>query len=226
MLTVEGASGHRLPYLGYVEVDLFIKEMEEPTQKVVMLVVPDTAYHQRVPVMIGTNILGNLKQVVDGDPAWRIALASIAKHQAIVNTSESLGFLTKPVVVPPRSSVIIHGRTRVQSISQRISVCLEETSQQSLPKGLVVSPCKYNLLPGIYTAKLPVQVINHLDQEVSISAKARVCDLYSTEDVTPLPTTTTVDQPLLTGSEDCFLDNFQDLANTLESDEVKEVQVI
>ena len=138
MLTVEGAGGHRLPYLGYVEVDLFIKGMEEPTQKVVMLVVPDTAYHQRVPVLIGTNILGNLKQVVDGDPAWRIALASIAKHQAIVNTSASLGFLrtTKPVVVPPRSSVIIHGRTRVQSISQRISVCLGGNKSAEFTQGI------------------------------------------------------------------------------------------
>ena len=88
---------------GYVEVDLFVKGMEEPTQNVVMLVVPDTVYHQHVPVLFGTNILGNLKQVVDGDPAWKITLASIAKHRAIVNTSESSGFLrtTRPVVVPP-----------------------------------------------------------------------------------------------------------------------------
>ena len=103
MLTVEGSGSYSLPYLSYVEVDLFIKGMEEPTQKVVMLVVPDTTYHQWVLVLIGTNILRNLKQVVDGDPVWRIALASIAKHQAIVNTSESLGFLktTKSVVIPP-----------------------------------------------------------------------------------------------------------------------------
>ena len=50
MLTVEGAVGHRLPYLGYVEVDLYLKQMEEPAQRVIMLVVPDTAYHQHVPV--------------------------------------------------------------------------------------------------------------------------------------------------------------------------------
>ena len=87
MLTVEGAGGHQLPYLGYVEVDLYLKEMEEPVQRVIMLVVPDTAYHQRVPVLIGTNVLGNLKQVQDGDPAWNVALASLAKHRAIVNTS-------------------------------------------------------------------------------------------------------------------------------------------
>ena len=227
MLTVEGAGGHRLPYLGYVEVDLFIREMEEPTQKAVMLVVPDTAYHQRVPVLIGTNILGNLKQVTDGDPAWKVAIASIAKHRAIVNTSESLGFLriARSVVVPPRSSVIIHGRTRVQSISQRISVCLEETSQQSLPRGLVVSPCVYDLLPGTSTAKLPIQVVNHLDQEVSIPAKARICDLYSTEDVSPLPTSAICDQSSpMESSEDSFLDHFQELSKTLECDEVKEVQ--
>ena len=83
--------------------DLYLKEMEEPVQRAIMLVVPDTAYHQRVPVLIGTNVLGNLKQVQDGDPAWNVALASLAKHRAIVNTSEPLGFLRtiKPLVVPP-----------------------------------------------------------------------------------------------------------------------------
>ena len=69
ILTVEGVGGHRLPYLRYVEVDLYLKEMEEPAQRVIMLVVPDTAYYQRVPVLIGTNVLRNLKQVLDGDPA-------------------------------------------------------------------------------------------------------------------------------------------------------------
>ena len=46
ILTVEGAGGHRLPYLGYVEVGLYLKEMEELAQRAMMLVVPDTAYHQ------------------------------------------------------------------------------------------------------------------------------------------------------------------------------------
>ena len=131
MLTVEGAGGHQLPYLGYVEVDLYLKEMEEPAQRVIILVLPDSAYHQRVPVLIGTNVLGNLKQVLDGDPAWKVVLASIAKYRAIVDTSDPLGFLRmiKPLVVPPRSCVVIQGQTRVQSLSKRISVCLEETKE-------------------------------------------------------------------------------------------------
>ena len=142
MLTVEGAGGHQLPYLGYVEVDLYLKEMEEPVQRAIMLVVPDTAYHQRVPVLIGTNVLGNLKQVQDGDPAWNVALASLAKHRAIVNTSEPLGFLRtiKPLVVPPRSCVVIQGRTRVQALSQRISVCLEEAKEQ---RCCCIAMCSY-----------------------------------------------------------------------------------
>ena len=227
MLTVEGAGGHQLPYLGYVEVDLYLKEMEEPVQRAIMLVVPDTAYHQRVPVLIGTNILGNLKQVQDGDPAWNVALASLAKHRAIVNTSEPLGFLRtiKPLVVPPRSCVVIQGRTRVQALSQRISVCLEEAKEQSLPRGVVVSPCVLTLLPGTSSSKLPVQVVNHLDQEVSIPAKTRICDLYSIEDVSSLNSTVPIGQS--SGNEvgsDSFLDHFQDLSETLSGVEVEEVQ--
>ena len=229
MLTVEGAGGHQLPYLGYVEVDLYLKEMEEPVQRVIMLVVPDTAYHQHVPVLIGTNVLGNFKQVQDGDPAWNVALASIAKHRAIVDTSEPLGFLRtiKPLVVPPRSCVVMKGRTRVQALSQRISVCLEETKEQSLPRGVLVSPCILNLLPGTSSSKLPVQVVNHLDQEVSIPTKTRICDLYSIEDVSSLNSTVPIDQLPGTGVGsflDYFLDHFQDLSDTLTGAEVEEVQ--
>ena len=106
--------------------------------------------------------------------------------------------MSKPLVVPPRSCVVIQGQTRVQSLSQRISVCLEETKEQSVTRGVVVSPCLHNLLPDT-SSKLMVQVVIHLDHEVSIPVKARICDLYSTEDVISLNSAVTMDQSSETG---------------------------
>ena len=64
-----------------------------------------------------------------------------------------------------------------------------------------------------------------MDQEVSILAKARICDLYSIEDVSSLNSTVPIGQS--SGNEvgsDSFLDHFQDLSETLTGVEVEEVQ--
>ena len=56
LLNLEGAGGHRIPYLGYIETTVGIPgEMFE--QEAILLVVPDTGYSEKVPVLLGTNIL-------------------------------------------------------------------------------------------------------------------------------------------------------------------------
>ena len=57
-------------------------------------------------------------------------------------------------------------------------MCLDGAS--GLPKG--VTRCE--LYFSRWTkSKLPVELVNHLSQDVTIPAKAWICDLYSTKDV-------------------------------------------
>ena len=102
-------------------------------------------------------------------------------------------------------------------------MCLEETKEQSLPRGVVVSPCVLTLLPGTSSSKLPVQAVNHLDQEVSIPTKVRIYDLYIIEDVSSLNLMVPMDQLPVTGLGS-FLDHFQDLSENLTGVEVEAVQ--
>ena len=60
VLSIEGAGGHKVPYLGLVEVTIQSPEISLGEFPVLMLVVPDTEYHKRVPVLLGTKILGRL----------------------------------------------------------------------------------------------------------------------------------------------------------------------
>ena len=69
-----------------------------------------------------------------------------------------------------------------------------------------------------------MEVVNHFQQAVAIPAKARICDLYSTDDVI------TLDQPGTglpeTASKDgnfSFLDNFEHLKETLPEKQAEEV---
>ena len=59
LLKVTCANGVSLPYLGYVEVTFeFLPGINVPTEHgVLALVVPETEYHRRVPVVIGTNLV-------------------------------------------------------------------------------------------------------------------------------------------------------------------------
>ena len=60
ILTVEGAGGHKLPYS---EVEISFKGLSSPMDAL-MLVVPDTLYHERIPMLIGTNVLGCIEHVI------------------------------------------------------------------------------------------------------------------------------------------------------------------
>ena len=81
LLTVEGAVGHKLSYLGYVEVDITCADINIFDLPVIMLVVPNTKYHGRVPVLLGINILRLLtdRQAVQ-NPIWHNMLAKFAKQ--------------------------------------------------------------------------------------------------------------------------------------------------
>ena len=128
LLTVEGARGHKLSYLGYVEIDITCADINLFDFLVIMLVVPNTRYHDRVPVLLGTNIFGLLTdgQAVQ-NPIWHNVLAKLAKQQVLAKSESSLGFLktTKPVTIPPNGHMIIKGQTHVRAVCSRISVCLD-----------------------------------------------------------------------------------------------------
>ena len=55
-LDIEGAGGQKLPYEGFIEVDITTPQVNEPVA-CLMLIVPDTRFSQKVPVILGTNVL-------------------------------------------------------------------------------------------------------------------------------------------------------------------------
>ena len=127
---------------------------------------------------------------------------------------------TKPIVIPPNGCVTVIGQTRVQAISHRMNVCLEGSEHTILPKGVLLSPCVNMIEPGKSITKLPVQLTNQLDQTVTIPAKARLCELYSTDDVSNLegdsPDECTATQP-------DFLQHFVHIQKTLDEKQQEEV---
>ena len=227
LLTVESAGGHQLSYLGYVEVNITCTDINVIDLSVIMLVLPDTKYHDKVPILLGTNILGLLtdRQEIQ-NPVWHNVLAQLAKQQVMTKSHSALGSLktTKPLTIPPNGRMIIKGQTRVRPVCSRMTVCLDESEASSLPKGVMISPSVNYLEPGTATSKLSVEVVNHLQQSVTIPAKARICDLYSTDDVITLDNPDTGAQTLLPGDKGTsFLDHFNHIKETLPEEKVTQV---
>ena len=58
LLHVEGASGHQIPYVRYVELDVTVPDVEKGENiPVLLLVVSETNYNSKVPILLGTNAL-------------------------------------------------------------------------------------------------------------------------------------------------------------------------
>ena len=106
-----------------------------------------------------------------------------------------------------------------------MTVCLDGST--GLPKRVLATPSVTTLQPGRKRTKLPVELVNHSAQTITIAAKARVCNLYSTEDVTPLEPSSlpgNPDSPNTDMGKGYFLSNFARMRETLTDEQVKEVE--
>ena len=64
LLDIECANGIKLPYEGYIEVDIAVNELPNSTRTpAIILVVPSNDFHKKIPCLLGTN-------------CWRIELAT------------------------------------------------------------------------------------------------------------------------------------------------------
>ena len=54
MLVIEGTGGGKVPYHGYIECILNLPQIEKFDHDVLMLVIDDSQYGNRVPIQIGT----------------------------------------------------------------------------------------------------------------------------------------------------------------------------
>ena len=87
-----------------------------------ILVVLDTEYHKRVPVLLGTNVLGRLTNAnINPDHIWKNVLHAVTKQQTEQSKIDSLGDLrtSKLVTVPANGHVIIYGQTHTPVVYQK-----------------------------------------------------------------------------------------------------------
>ena len=123
LLRVEGASGHAVQYLGYVEVCIHFEKGvagDEQGHVVLALVVADTRYNAAVPVIVGTNVIRQCHrqgQDQHGDKFWTTVRVDSAWERAYSQHQRVRSSKVKAVLVgkknlrlSPGESAIVKGR--------------------------------------------------------------------------------------------------------------------
>ena len=121
-----------------------------------LLVLPTTEYQKRMPVVIGTTITDMTVDVLhENNPenvskSWK-AVCCVTQSRRLVQTQPSKkGFIktTKPVTLPPFSTTIIKGNTKLRSHGMRLNLIVESSTSTHLPSSVQCAPTYCTLEPG------------------------------------------------------------------------------
>lgn len=197
IIEVEGAAGQRVPYIGYIEVDIIFPENfvgRPKTVTTLALIVPD---YSAISVLIGTNALDVLYEGFDegasGPVLESCAYAVLVKHLRSLYKSKSadsdrVGVVKllhkKAVIIPPGQKMVLDGfANEVNSFPE--APLLVDFPSRSLPNGLT-SSCYIMSSPRHTSFKVPVLLKNETAHDITVPAHCTLADLTAPLSVSPL----------------------------------------
>lgn len=194
-LDIECADGQTLPYLGYVSVNLATCGLSsnEVLQDCLFLIVPDSDYNTRVPVLIGTNILSRLMDLLreeygsrflqDADiqaPFYLAFRCMTLRERQLQRNGNRLAMLKSAevnrVLIPPNSRVVLDAHMDKKIPYHKVLAMLQSTPNSCIPQDLDVTPTlHYYDFDG--TPSISVEITNVTTRTVSIPPKALLCEM-------------------------------------------------
>ncbi|XP_062585806.1 uncharacterized protein LOC134247460 [Saccostrea cucullata] len=194
-LQIECANGENLPYLGFIEVDFESYGIPiRSSQTSIFLIVPTTAYSQKTPILIGTNILRHLMDNCKMDygerflqnaalfTPWYLAFRSMIIQEKILRkTNNRLGLVRSAeknkIIIKPNSNICIKGYIDRKSMVQHptTSAIFEHTEKSCLPKDLDITPTCFNYSMNI--KEVDIYISNVTTRMVSVQPRSVLCEI-------------------------------------------------
>ena len=194
-LKVECADGSSLPYCGYIEADVLAPGVHEGIEPLtsILLVVPETKYSGRVPVLLGTNILEPLMlksrsafgpRFLQSAPLqipWYLSFRCLTvQEKDLQKNCNRLGIvksaLTETVYVRPNSSETITCFVDKPLQYTCTLAVMEPMLDERLSSLVDIMPSIINF-QGKQTGLVDVKVDNITTQTVVIRPRATLCQL-------------------------------------------------
>lgn len=202
MLDIEGAGGHKLPYLGYVQVSLRMAASDSTNtaqQECLFLVVHDTRYNSNVPVLLGTNVLCPLmselqsyhgvrfQQTAGLTTSWQLAFKSIAFQRRHLDRSkgklaEVRSLQDRNISLPGNSSLTVWGEVK-KDLAYHPCWVVQQRAQNSFLYGVDIAPILLLYEPSQEKMVVPVRVSNLSASIVNISPAEIIAELHVCEPV-------------------------------------------
>lgn len=230
LLVVKGPLDETLPYLGFVELELSLPVGNESHTVGVfpVLVAPETNYNQRVPLLLGTNVLDPfLSQitvksggVIPGNltTGLLLALRAVAlRHRHLKKSSGVYGLLRAKddVTIQPHEAVLVHAQSQIVVPTPK---CIA-----------MVQPCTLEpfcqeqsfLTPGVVDlsdmSSVPIELVNSSDSVVHIASNTVIGEVSQA---------TLSDLPAPTSSDSEFLGKFAlgDLGPSLSQEDLSQLK--
>ena len=144
LVPIEGSEGADVPYLGYVEVRMWIPGIRSFDQDVLMLASHTTThYHRWVPIQVGSQIIDQVANCITEEelpslsPSGKLAYVSttIWKSSQIHNEEFDLYQVkgnvvtTKKVMIPSFQIEIARGLTRVTGHQKHVCVLVQPSTK-------------------------------------------------------------------------------------------------
>ena len=121
-----------------------------------LLVLTTTEYQERVPVAIGTTITDMAVNFINQNKpnhvskSWRVVCCAIHSKRIVQVQPSHKGSIktTKLVTLPPFSTTIVKGSTKLRSHGMCLNLIVESFSGTHLPSGVQFAPTYCTLEPG------------------------------------------------------------------------------
>jgi transposase InsO family protein/dUTPase len=176
LLRVEGAGGVQIPYLGYIFTELRI-EGTAPVA-VPVLVVQNTEYNTRVPVIIGTNYLRIVECNPGGEVSQTVRLAKqsvelVERHLQRSDGVYGTVYATDTVTINPGHIQVICGSVRITvPITRTVGMVSASSNFQELE----VTPCVVNI--DNTTRSSYVELVNLSENAIVIDKGQKIAELH------------------------------------------------
>ena len=129
LLRIEGTGGGKVPYKGYVEVLLEVPGVKNLREYILMLVIEDSKYGERVPIQIGTLHIDMILEKATADEIDNLGKAFERSRVARPTVNQKGCFdldqvkepikVTKEVTIEPGETIKINGLTGLKGNTKR-----------------------------------------------------------------------------------------------------------
>ena len=173
-LSIQGAGGNNLPYSGYIEAVIQVPFIEGTDIDVPVLVVPTTEFNLKVPVVIGTNVIKQCRnmctQETEIPDEWKDAFISLQKGRVgVVKSTNKYN-----IKIQPNETVTLSGLVRK---NKKVETAVTEATEGASSR-VGVCPRVVNINSPGKSQRIAVRLFNISAKVIEIAPKSSLCELH------------------------------------------------